>query len=91
MAMPGKPNAPMGAEGQINVSTAFEAPESPGAGPESGDDRPNVDAGSQSYGPTSPAHGAAGGIDVDFGSIAPIKFHPGSTSTGATHDPVPLT
>lgn len=84
MLMPGKPAAPTGAEGQINVQTAFEAAESPGDGPESGDDRPTVPVGSQEHGPDAPAHGAAGGLDVNFTEVAPDLFEPTSTSTSMT-------
>ena len=85
MAMPGKPNAPMGAEGQINVAGAFVEPAEPhDAPPEDGDDRVDVPVGSQQHGPNSPTHGAAGGLEVDWASVAPLRFEPDSTSTGMT-------
>lgn len=87
MAMPGKP-APMGAEGQINVPSPWEARESVGDRTESGDDRVSVTVGAQQHGPNAPAHGAAGGIDVDFASVAPPSFEPDSIDAHAL--PMPL-
>jgi hypothetical protein len=82
--LPGKPAAPMGAEGQINVDPAMEAAEPHGEPPEDGDDRVNVPVGTVDYGPVSPGHGAAGGINVDFEAVAPLRFTPSSTTTGMT-------
>lgn len=82
MAMPGKPSAPMGAEGQLNVpGPIVEAAEPFDAPPEDGDDRVAVPVGSQQHGPNSPTHGAAGGLDVTFTDVAPDLFKPSSTST----------
>lgn len=81
MAMPGIP-APQGGDGQINVASPFEANETGGCWPpEQGDDRPVVPVGSQQHGPSSPTHGASGGIEVDYGSVAPVKFHRRSQGT----------
>lgn len=36
----------------------------------------------------APSHGAAGGHDLDFSRVAPVKFHPGPGKTGlTTNDP----
>lgn len=83
MAMPGKPAAPMGAEGQINVPGSFIEPAEPhDAPPEDGDDRVDVPVGQQQQGPNSPTHGAAGGFDVNFTEVAPDLFTPSQTTTG---------
>lgn len=82
MAMPGKPAAPMGAEGQINVDgPIIESQEPRGSLVEDGDDRVPVKVGAQEQGPNSPTHGAAGGLDVDFASVAPIRFPPEPSSS----------
>lgn len=87
MALPGKPAAPMGAEGQINVTGPFVEPAEPhDAPPEDGDDRVDVPVGAQVHGPNSPTHGAAGGLTVDWGEVAPVTFVPSSTTTGMTED-----
>jgi hypothetical protein len=77
-----------GAAGQIDVSAPFEAHEAANMGVEAPDDRPSVPVGGQEQGPPSPAHGAAGGVDVVFTSVAPDLFTPTSTTTGMTeHHP----
>lgn len=86
MEMPGKP-PPDGGSGQINVAgPIFEAAEPHDEKAEDGDDRVDVTVGAQQHGPNSPTHGAAGGLEVDFASVAPLKFQPSSTTTGMTTD-----
>ena len=85
MTMPGGPSAPMGAEGQIDVPGPIIEPAEPLADrAEDGDDRIPIPVGQQEHGPESPAHGAAGGHDVDFNSVAPDLHTDTTTTTGMT-------
>jgi hypothetical protein len=84
MKMPGAP-APMGADGQINVpGPIIEPADGSMTGSSPATTVLPIPVGSQDHGPASPAHGAAGGHDVDFSSVAPDLHTDTSTSTGMT-------